>query len=126
VLFVCAGCGLFPVPQQEGLGRKFRYCSIHCRYLAAQRRRRALIGGGGTHSGRDFLRLQRRFGGMCAYCTVRPGTERDHVIPLSRGGTDYIGNILPCCKPCNSTKNDRFIIEWRYGRPQHQTSALGA
>lgn len=31
----------------------------------------------------------------------------DHVIPLSKGGTNWPANLRPACRPCNSGKRDR-------------------
>lgn len=67
----------------------------------------------GTHSEADWQRILNRHGGQCAYCHAAPATVREHVVPLSRGGSNYIGNILPACLPCNSSKRDRLLIEWR-------------
>jgi 5-methylcytosine-specific restriction endonuclease McrA len=67
----------------------------------------------GSFSLRDWQRLLDRYRGLCAYCATRPATEQEHVIPLSRGGRNTIGNILPACRPCNTSKNDRLLIEWR-------------
>lgn len=54
-------------------------------------------------------------GRTCAYCT-KPATTVDHVVPLVRGGTNYEGNLVPCCKSCNSSKSGALIVEWRTGR----------
>lgn len=37
----------------------------------------------------------------------------DHVIPPSKGGTNNIENLVPCCKACNSAKSTRGIEEFR-------------
>lgn len=51
----------------------------------------------------------------CTYCPA-PATTADHVFPLVRGGTNYEGNLTPCCKACNSRKSGLTLIEWRTGR----------
>jgi len=49
----------------------------------------------------------------CAYCGSKKQITLDHVIPISRGGTHSIGNLLPACKSCNSKKHAKFITEWK-------------
>jgi len=34
------------------------------------------------------------------------GWEIDHSIPLSRGGTDGLNNLVPACVECNRSKQD--------------------
>lgn len=68
---------------------------------------------GGNHTRADWLRLLNRFGGLCAYCETAIATTEDHVIPVTRGGTNFIGNILPACFTCNSSKRDLLLIEWK-------------
>jgi hypothetical protein len=70
---------------------------------------------------RELRELRDRWtGSPCAYCSA-PSTTIDHVLPISRGGTNYIGNLVPCCKPCNSSKCDLTLTEWRYGKPHAGT-----
>lgn len=61
----------------------------------------------------EWVSLTRRFHNACAYCRKRTRLERDHVIPLSRGGRHAIANILPCCRQCNMSKKDKLLIEWK-------------
>lgn len=49
----------------------------------------------------------------CFYCKETTDIQIDHVVPISRGGLHSIGNLLPACKSCNSSKNKWFITEWK-------------
>jgi 5-methylcytosine-specific restriction endonuclease McrA len=62
---------------------------------------------------RDWRRLCARYDDRCAYCGIAAPLEQDHVVPLIRGGRHSIGNLLPACKPCNSSKRARLLVEWR-------------
>lgn len=62
---------------------------------------------------------------LCAYCPAL-GTTIDHVVPLVRGGTNYEGNLVPCCRRCNSSKAAKLLVEWRNNKPAAQTHATGA
>lgn len=48
----------------------------------------------------------------CAYCFRRCRPTREHVVPISKGGRDAPDNVVPACKPCNSSKRDRALGEW--------------
>jgi len=61
--------------------------------------------------------LFERFDGMCAYCQERKATSIDHIIPVSKGGNSVPGNLLPCCKHCNSSKRNRNVFEWLESNP---------
>ena len=55
---------------------------------------------------------------VCAYCGVKLSKYTatiDHVIPLSRGGTDFKGNLVWCCKKCNQNKGSKLLSEWEDG-----------
>lgn len=53
----------------------------------------------------------------CQYCGAdeRSGDidfHCDHVIPLSRGGSNAIENLATSCAPCNLSKGARTPAEW--------------
>jgi len=49
----------------------------------------------------------------CAYCLEVCTPTMDHVIPVSRGGKHERENIVPACHPCNSSKCDKLVNEWK-------------
>lgn len=81
------------------------------------RRRSRLASAAGNHTEHDIhdlLRIQR---GLCAGCECKLSTWHiDHVIPLSRGGSNWVGNLQLLCQPCNQSKCDRLPIEWKSGK----------
>lgn len=88
--------------------------AIHYRHRHAERMhvRRARMQNNGV-----FLitnkELKRLYGGSCFYCHKVGKMTIDHVVPISRGGRHSIGNLVSACKPCNSSKHDKFITEWQ-------------
>jgi 5-methylcytosine-specific restriction endonuclease McrA len=55
-----------------------------------------------------------RVGGTCWYCGDIKGSHvREHVTPISRGGTDQIGNLVTACRSCNNLKGPRTLEEFR-------------
>ena len=53
--------------------------------------------------------------GQCHYCGVATPPQdltMDHVVPLARGGRSTKGNVVPCCKDCNSHKKQLLPMEW--------------
>lgn len=49
----------------------------------------------------------------CGYCGTRGGRlECDHVIPISRGGSNDPNNLVTACFRCNRSKRARLIEEW--------------
>lgn len=57
--------------------------------------------------------MKRLYASPCFYCGTSGRIEADHVIPISRGGRHSMGNLVPACKTCNSSKSDKLITEWR-------------
>lgn len=59
----------------------------------------------------NILRIHRH---ACVYCGRGDvPLERDHVIPLSRGGRHAPSNLVPACEFCNSSISNLFVTEWR-------------
>jgi 5-methylcytosine-specific restriction endonuclease McrA len=52
------------------------------------------------------------FGYRCAYCGTTGPLERDHRVPITKGGTDDPANIVPACKPCNVRKGAADPADW--------------
>lgn len=55
-----------------------------------------------------------RDGFRCRYCADQPPVEEltiDHIIPVSRDGTNDFGNLVTCCFPCNNRKGDMLPHE---------------
>ena len=69
-------------------------------------------------AGRHFMfeeweELLRDYDGRCAYCGSTERIEADHRIPLCRGGSNEIGNIVPACRRCNRRKHRKTEAEFR-------------
>lgn len=52
------------------------------------------------------LALIERDGYGCVECGAQDNMTVDHIIPLSKGGTDKLDNLRFLCRGCNSKKND--------------------
>lgn len=63
--------------------------------------------------------IKRLYSGNCIHCGATENTTMDHLIPVSRGGRHSIGNLVPMCKSCNSSKGKRLYAEWRYKNGRH-------
>jgi 5-methylcytosine-specific restriction endonuclease McrA len=64
-------------------------------------------------------------GGYCYHCgkklsfsnygslSGKGSWEVDHSMPLSKGGTDHLNNLLPSCIPCNRDKSALTTSQYR-------------
>lgn len=67
----------------------------------------------GTVSLEQWRELAAAYHYRCAYCRERPRRlERDHMMPLSRGGHDTVENVVPTCSRCNGNKGILTPLEW--------------
>ena len=54
-----------------------------------------------------------RDGYVCTYCGSDKLLEGDHIVPLSRGGSNAFDNLATACRPCNQSKGSKAEEEWR-------------
>lgn len=86
------------------------------RLIRLKNRQAKTRGGNGTFSISDVQAMHDRQLGSCAGCArsfsdVLPPTI-DHVMPLSRGGSNFPENLQLMCKSCNDSKGARTMDEW--------------
>lgn len=56
--------------------------------------------------------LKKQYGHRCPICNRNEPNIKltiDHIIPLSRGGSNYIENIQPLCQSCNVKKHTKIF-----------------
>lgn len=70
----------------------------------------------------QWVKCKEYFNQECCYCGRRDELEREHFIPVTKSGEFTKNNILPACKSCNSSKNDRDFFEW-YPNYRHYSSS---
>lgn len=66
----------------------------------------------------DWRDAMLHFHGACAFCgkpegrSRRDKLDRDHLIPLSKGGKAVRNNIIPACSKCNRGRGNKDWKEW--------------
>ena len=67
---------------------------------------------GGSFTLHEWRELCAKYKHKCLCCGKKIPLTVDHVIPVSKGGTSYIGNIQPLCGPCNYSKHAN-VVDYR-------------
>ena len=80
-------------------------------FKANQHLRRArLLSNGGSFTAEEWDALKESYGFKCLRCGKREpeiALTPDHVIPVSKQGSNDISNIQPLCLYCNKSKHDK-------------------
>lgn len=83
------------------------------RKLFLNANRRALVKDAkGNFTFEEWELLKRQYGYRCPACNKKEPVIKltyDHIIPLIKGGSNYIENIQPLCKSCNCKKHTKII-----------------
>lgn len=69
----------------------------------------------GCHTHEEWMAKVRAFLWKCYYCGKKLNVKtltQDHAVPLVRGGSNFISNLLPACRLCNSRKNKKTLCEY--------------
>lgn len=75
-------------------------------------------------NGSSWIRREKRLaiylrdGFICVYCrrdlrdAAKSEVSLDHLIPRSEGGDNHQTNLVTACTPCNSSRQDRSLLDW--------------
>lgn len=85
-----------------------RYSEHRLKRIVQQRNTQARRAGApGEITPDQWRRLLRAYKFRCFYCGAKllPANRTlDHKLPISRGGSNTIDNVVPACRPCNNRK----------------------
>jgi hypothetical protein len=74
-------------------------------------------GSQGSYTSEQLNEQFQRQKAKCYYCKSKLGKvwHADHIVPLSKGGSNTIDNIVVACETCNMRKSAKLLHEWPEG-----------
>lgn len=98
--------------------RKIEKASLNSRRKRSARRRAKRLKRGTKFTLQELTLHLQQFNNTCVYCqTQKPPLQKDHMIPLSRGGFHSVYNIVLACRRCNLSKGTREVMSWYEEQP---------
>lgn len=82
--------------------RETDYGKLMRKKIKMQRR-----GATGSFTPEEWNMKLKTCGSRCVFCGSLERIEIDHIVPISKGGTNDIENLQPLCRRCNSSKGNR-------------------
>lgn len=97
-----------------------RFCEAHAKQEAAWYEKYDRDPATRRRYGRAWKRIRDRYiaaNPLCEECKknnrLTPATEVHHILPLSRGGTHAVDNLMSLCTPCHSAITARDGDRWK-------------
>jgi 5-methylcytosine-specific restriction endonuclease McrA len=84
------------------------------RKVSEHKRRAQKLKSGGSYTACEINKLMHKQRARCACCktSIAAIYEIDHIMPLSKGGSNDIVNIQLLCPPCNRRKSAKHPIQF--------------
>lgn len=104
----------FECNKEEVLSKNREYCRKNPDRFSLYHNHRRIneTVNGGSHTIKQRREKFLALGNVCYYCSIPGKMTVDHMIPISRGGTDNIDNIVPACTTCNCRKGNKTLAEF--------------
>lgn len=99
--------------EKEKIRSRLRYKNNKEKAKIYRSRRRAILRlAEGCYTVHELHDLRKKQKDKCIYCniSIKKSYHADHIMPLARGGSNWISNIQLLCPTCNLRKNDKDPI----------------